>query len=74
MPGGRDRRDMEIGGGWKVKEGVSEMEKGNRRERERERERERGGDSSLPCIVHMTSAIDASGGEMFNNPFTTDAG
>ena len=39
-----------------------------------ERERERGGDSSLPCIVHMTSAIDASGGEMFNNPFTTDAG
>ena len=68
MPGGRDRRDMEIGGGWKVKEGVSEMEKDNRRERER------GGDSSLPCIVHMTSAIDASGGEMFNNPFTTDAG
>ena len=65
MPGGRD---MEIRGGWKVKEGVSEMEKGNRRERER------GGDSSLPCIVHMTSAIDASGGEMFNNPFTTDAG
>ena len=36
MPGGRDRRDMEIRGGWKVKEGVSEMEKGNRRERERE--------------------------------------
>ena len=67
MPG---RRDMEIGGGWKVKEGVSEMEKGNRRERERERER---GDSSLPCIAHMTSAVDASG-EMFNNQFTTDAG
>ena len=38
-------RDMEIRGGWKVKEGVRGMEK---REQEREREREREREEVIP--------------------------